>query len=784
MNQEIFQILEFNEIRKMLAKLAPSSLSKQKSINLCPSDDIKEVSEWLLQTEEANICLEKEITTPLGETHDIFKILKKAEKDIILLPKEFMELANSIETYNKMHHYFEGERHLLYPLLEELSQNITPDHRLIRDIRQVFDDKGEIRDQASIKLAKIRNDIEHGRAKIRKAFEKILTDKNQSSYFQDFIVTQRNHRYVVPVKEEYRYSFKGIVHDRSSTGQTLFMEPMISVQLNNDLAELISAERQEIHTILENLTQQIKKNKDILEKNCHIATEIEFIFARGFLSLSMHGTKAVCAKSGEMILKNARHPLIPENQVVPISLTLGKSFHILIITGSNAGGKTIAIKTAGLLALMNQSGLFIPADEGSILPVYKNIYSIIGDEQSIQLNLSTFSSYIKQLISFLPIAEKGDLVLLDELGSGTDPVEGAALAQAVTEYLDKRSVATIITSHFSEMKRMAYERETIENAFVEFDLETLSPTYRLIIGVSGNSNAFNICKRMGVPGEIITRAEMLQKTSPLYHMESVMENLNRQMQEVEQKKADIADTLREAEHFRDELKDEVTRFYEKKDGILEKARTEAENIKRDLRLRSEEIIKSLKKKEKDSGKDNIHAYINGVRASIDLLDIPEIKNKRKNINIKEINIGETVYIDTLDTDGEVMSISGRKVTINCGFSNVTVDAKHCFVSNINKSSVKKMKSKSENSYSLLRKETVSTTLNIIGKTVDEAIPEIDRFLNDCLMSGVSPVQIIHGKGTGKLRKGVQNYLKNISFISKFESAAPQNGGEGVTNVYF
>lgn len=784
MNQEIFQILEFDEIKKMLEKLAPSSLAKKKAINLCPSDNPEKVSEWLLQTEEANICLEKEITTPLGETHDIFQILKKADKDIILLPKEFMELASSLETYDKMYHYFEGERHLLYPLLEAISQNITPENQLIRNIRQVFDEKGEIRDHASVGLAKIRNDMEYGRAKIRKTFQKILNDKNQSSYFQDFIITQRNHRYVVPIKEEYRHRFDGIVHDRSATGQTLFMEPMISVQLNNDLSELLAAERQEIHAILEKLTNQVKKNKDILEKNCNTATEIEFIFARGLLSLSMQGTKAICAKNGEMILKNVRHPLIPKDQVVPISLTLGKSFDVLIITGSNAGGKTIAIKTAGLLALMNQSGLFIPAEEGSILPVYKHIYSIIGDEQSIQLNLSTFSSYIKQLISFLPVVDKGDLVLLDELGSGTDPIEGAALAQSITEYLETKSVSTIITSHFSEMKKMAYERKKIENAFVEFDLETLSPTYRLIIGVSGNSNAFNICRRMGIPETIIARAETLQKTSPLYHMESVMESLNKQMQEVEQKREEVSNTLKEAEYLRNELKNEVTNFFAKKDTILEKTRIEAENIKRNLRNQSEEIIKSLKKKEKNSDRGNLQTYISGIRDAINLMDIPKTKNRRKNINIKDLKWGETVYIDTLDTDGQVVSISGNKVTINCGFSNVTVDANHCFVSDKDIKNIKQIKSKYRNSYSLLRKETVSTTLNIIGKTVDEAIPEVDRFLSDCFMSGISPVQIIHGKGTGKLRQGIQNYLKTLSFISKFESADPQNGGDGVTSVYF
>ncbi len=573
MNQDVLETLEFPQIRNKLCELAPSQLSKEMAISLTPSYEPEIIEKKLMETEEASILLEREITTPLGETHDIREILRKAGKKMILLAKEFIDLAASLETYKKMHHYFEGERHLVYPALEEISALIIPQEQLIDHIHRVFDEHGEVSDRASPKLSRIRTEKEMIKNRIRKTFQQLVTDKDQASYFREAIVTQRNGRYVVPVKEEYRYKFDGIVHDRSSTGQTLFMEPMVSVRLNNDLAELMAAEKQEIQEILRALTEEVRKSSEVTRNNCHLATELEFIFARGKLALSMQGVKAIPSKHGVLDLRNARHPLIPANQVVPISLTLGKDFQILIITGSNAGGKTIAIKTAGLLALMNQSGLFIPAAEGSTLPIYKHMYAIIGDEQSIQFNLSTFSSYITHLTEFLDSVGEKDLVLLDELGSGTDPIEGAALAQAVTEYLQMKGTPAIITSHFSEMKKLAYETRGIENAFVEFDEVTLTPTYHLIIGVAGNSNAFSICKRLGMPPLVLSRASQLKEGSPLHNMEEVMARLNQQSREVAHEKEAVLENLKQAEELRNDLKSEMDSFYKKKDAILESSET-------------------------------------------------------------------------------------------------------------------------------------------------------------------------------------------------------------------
>ena len=784
MKETVLETLEFNEIRKKLKELAPSALSKELADHLMPSSEPEIVEKKLQETEEATILLEREMATPLGETYDIRETLRKAEKDMTLTAKEFLDLAASLETYKKMHHYFEGERHLQYPQLEELSSLIISQEGLITRIEQVFDEHGDISDRASPKLSRIRTEKEMIKNRIRKTFQRIISDKDQAGYFQDAIVTQRNGRYVVPVKEEYRYKFDGIVHDRSSTGQTLFMEPMVSVRLNNDLAELTSAEKEEIQEILRQLTEQVKKTADVTRDNCHLATELEFIFARAKLAQSMNAVRAVYSPRGILDLRNARHPLIPAKKVVPISMTLGKDFQILIITGSNAGGKTIAIKTCGLLALMNQAGLFIPASEGSILPIYKNLYAIIGDEQSIQYNLSTFSSYITQLVSFLGSLDSHDLVLLDELGSGTDPIEGAALAQSVTEYLQMKGVPAIITSHFSEMKKLAYETKGIENAFVEFDEVTLTPTYHLIIGVAGNSNAFSICKRLGMPAMVLSRASALKEGSPLHNMEEVMARLNEQSREVAHEKEAVLENLKKAEELRNELKAETDQFYKKKDAILEKTRKEAESIKRDLRIRSESIIKDLKKKASSLGKDELNQHIAGVRGAIDEMRLPGKENRRNLVDKKALKKGLSVYIDTLDNDGVITHVSGNKITVSCGLLTVTVTPDHCFETVQKKPKSKKAPVSHFVSHASTSVRTVHTTLNVIGKTVDEAIPEIDRFLNDCFMSGVSPVQIIHGKGTGSLRRGIQDYLRTLPYIKEFHEADYRNGGAGVTEVFF
>lgn len=778
----VFESLEFDQIRAKLKTLAPSALSKKMAEELVPSNVPEIVCRHLDETEEAVILLQKEISAPLGETHDIFPLLQNASKDIVLLPTEFNDILVSLETYKKMHHYFEGERHLIYPLLEELSSLIIPQDELINSIQRVFDEKGQIRDSASPKLLRIRAEKESIKNKIRKSFQNLLTDKSIADYFQDTVVTQRNGRFVVPIKEEYRNRFDGIVHDRSSTGQTVFMEPLTSIQLNNDLTELKAAEKEVIHEILLQLSHKIKNSREVIENNCKIATQLEFIFAKAQLALSMNGTKAILSANGNLELRQARHPLIAKDKVVPITILLGTKYKILIITGANAGGKTIALKTVGLFALMNQSGLFIPAAEGSVMPVYTHVFSIIGDEQSIQYNLSTFSSYITHLNDILKNVKDSDLVLLDELGSGTDPLEGAALAQSVTEYLQAAGASCIITSHFSELKKMAYESKGIENAFVEFDEEKLLPKYHLIIGAAGNSNAFSICSRLGIPPMILSRAVQLKEGSPLHHMEKVMEQLNHQRVELEHEQEELKDTLSRTEDLKKNLEEEKKFLDAKRDSILRKTREEAENIKRNLRVESEQIIKELKQKKNALPKENLNDYISQVRNSVNKIKLPNDPHGRIPLPKEKMQTGMYVYIDTLGNDGIIQKIKRDKITVQCGMITVNVTPDHCFTAS--RKTTKTSPAAFPKPKPAFSVRTIPTTLNIIGKTVDEAVPLVDRFLNDAFMAGISPVQIIHGKGTGKLRKGIWDYLRNINFVSEFHSSDPRNGGAGATDVYF
>lgn len=786
MTTDILETLEFHDIQNMLADHAVSALSKEMAHHWQPSVYHEVIDGWLSETEEASICIQREITGPLGETHDIREPLEKCGKDMILLPQEFMDIAASLETYKKMNQYFVGEKEDLYPHLYALTRTILPEDGLIGRIRRVFGDHGEVSDNASPKLSRIRTEKTILKNRIRRAFQSLLTDKDQAGYFQDAIITQRSGRYVIPVKAEYRYKFEGIVHDRSSTGQTLFMEPLVSVELNNDLAELAAAEKQEIQEILRQLSKDVGREASRIQESCKVATNLELIFARGELAIAMKGVKAIQDPKGHADLRGARHPLIDPKKAVPIDVRLGRDFRILIITGSNAGGKTIAMKTLGLLSLMNQAGLFIPAAEGSRLPVYEHIYAIIGDDQSIQYNLSTFSSYITQMVDFLPRAESHDLVLLDELGSGTDPIEGAALAQAVTEFLKDKRVSAVITSHFSEMKKMAYESEDIENAFVEFDEKTLAPTYRLIIGMAGNSNAFNICRRLGMADAILSRAESLKEESPLNNMETLMARLNVELQETEKEKDRLREKVAEAEALRDELAGANEAMREKKKEILAKTREEAETIKRSLRIQSETIIKELKKKAASLDKAGLSAEIGKTRQAVEGMVLPKVGHGRSPIPAAELKPGIYVYIDTMESVGKVTKVSGKKVTVACGNLQLTVGADHCFEADKKEAPKPKQETKVKvGGYSAVKSaQSVKTSLNIIGLTVDEAIPQVDRFLNDAVMGGISPVEIIHGKGTGALRKGIQDYLRTLPFVTEFHTADVRNGGAGVTEVYF
>ena len=677
-----------------------------------------------------------------------------------------------------------------YPALKAMMSDVKTFPLLIKRIESVLNKYGKVKDTASNELLTIRHSLEQTVRGISHSLRSIISEAQNEGYIErDVSPTLRDGRLVIPVAPALKRKIKGIIHDESATGKTVFIEPTAVVEANNRIRELKAAERREIIRILQELTTEVRPHIQDIMFSQIVLGHIDYLRALSAFSNTFKAIFPTLVPHPMLSLSQAYHPLLQQSlekhgkKMVPLDVTLPKNKKILLISGPNAGGKSVCLKTVGLLQYMIQCGMPIPVKENSVVGIFDDIFIDIGDEQSIQDNLSTFSSYITQLVSFLPSAGPRDLVLLDELGSGTDPVEGAALAQSVTEYLQMEGAPAIITSHFSEMKKLAYETKGIENAFVEFDEKTLAPTYRLIIGVAGNSNAFNICRRFGMPDMILGRAIQLKNESPLHNMEEVMERLNQQSRDLNKEKDRVDKTLHQAEELKNSLEDARDEFYRRKDSILEKAREEAENMKRDLRVQSETIIKDLKKNAAALNKNKLGDKISDIRGRIDGLAVQGRENRRDPLPQDKIRKGTYVYIDTIDSEGTIVSVSRNQVSVQCGLIQVKVTPEHLF-------KAKKPK-KQEKILPYAHKKTmtrsvaqVHTELNIIGKTVDEAIPEVDRFLNDCFMAGISPVRIIHGKGTGSLRRGVQDYLRTLNFVTDFHEADPTNGGAGVTEVYF
>ena len=492
MNSE--QVLDFQHIRQKLADVCSSAIAKEYALNLQPMHNRQKIEDALDETVEAMRSLEQEVEQPISGTKDIRTTCTKSRKEIILTREELWDLHTTILAYNRMHRFFK-EKYLLYPLLSLWVQDLPSHDKLTKRFERTFDAYGVLLDGATPKLQQLRMTMSRTKNAIKNDLQRILQDKDNQKYFQEAIVTMRNNRYVIPVKQEYRGAFPGLIHDRSATGATLYIEPMRLVDLNNELQEATLAEEQEVLRIYKELTELVRAHADTLLDACKRVSHVEFVYGKAELAIRMKAVRAIISQGREVNLLQARHPMLAPNVVVPTTITLGTKYRILLITGSNTGGKTVSLKTLGLLALMNQSGLCIPADSGSALPIFHHIYADIGDEQSIEASLSTFSAHMSQVIRILKKVGPNDLVLLDELGSGTDPEEGSALGIAIIEYFRKKGALMMVSTHYNELKTYAYQTEGIENAHVEFDERTLRPTYRLHIGVAGSSHALSIAAR-------------------------------------------------------------------------------------------------------------------------------------------------------------------------------------------------------------------------------------------------------------------------------------------------
>lgn len=785
MEQSVLKTLEYDKIIAMLAARAESALGKELAKQLLPSGAFNEVGELLKETAEGRAIMETSGSAPLGGIRDIRAPLQKTRLGAVLEPHELLEIASTLYAMRRIKRFFK-ELELDAPILSEAAARIELLGQLERRIETIVDEHGNIRDDASAELARLRREIKQSQSRIKERLDSVLRSAEYQKYFQDVLVTMRGDRYVVPIKQEYRQFFPGIVHDQSSSGATLFIEPMAVVNLNNDVKQCIAAEKHELERILRSISQQIADQSQILQENCSILARLDFVFAKAKLAGDMDASMPLLSKDGHVELNQARHPLLDANRVVPISLSLGDRFRTLLITGPNTGGKTVGIKTLGLLALMNQSGLYIPALSGSKLPVFRQVFADIGDEQSIEQSLSTFSAHMTHLVKILDMATDEDLLLIDEIGAGTDPEEGAALAMAILEHLMNVGARVVATTHYSELKTFAYSKEGIENASVEFDIKTLRPTYRLLIGIPGTSNAFAISKRLGLADELIARARQLIDADHA-QFERILNHLETEKILYEQRNADIAQRQRQIEALERKVNAMRAELSEKKESILRKAREDSANLIRGTRREAEEIIAKLKEQFSDQGTKNRQAAIDEARGRMKTaMSAAAFSNAPKPragkpVRADQLSPGDAVYITTLDQKGTVISCSPKDVFVQLGAMKTTVPLSACLSAEPERNSRRESPASSK-PMNLSKTTSVRRQVDLRGMMVDEAESVVGKYLDDAILAGLSEVLVIHGKGTGALRKGIRSYLKSHRSVQDISIGELNEGGDGATVV--
>ena len=784
MEKESYKVLEYEKIREMIAARAGSSLGKERARSLQPSTDYAEVEEQLEQTAEA-VRIHAVTSPPFGGIHDLRPLLKKIHMGAVLTLEELVDIRSTLYAMRSVKEFFKGLE-IEAPTLKEWAHGIEILGQLERRLENTLDEHGSLRDDASVELRRLRTEIQTTQNRIKERVGAALRAPENQKYFQEAIVTLRDERYVIPVKAEYRRFFPGIVHDQSATGATLFVEPMAIVELNNDVKQLVLSEQHEVERILRDLSQQIGGQQDILQENLSVLADFDFTFAKAKLAEDMDAQQPVMNREGRAHLRQARHPLISRDRVVPIDIELGDAYTMLLITGPNTGGKTVSMKTFGLLVLMAQSGCFLPTAPDSTLPVYQNIYADIGDEQSIEQSLSTFSAHMTHIVDILSKVEADDLVLVDELGAGTDPEEGAALAMAILERLLAVKAATVATTHYSELKTFAYTREGIENACVEFDVKSLRPTYRLLIGIPGASNAFAISRRLGLSEAIILRAQQLVKEDHA-QFEHVVNELEREKLAYEQHNAELAERQQRVTRLEQKVEAAKEDLSKRKGELIRKAREQSAALVRRTRREAEDIIDSLKKQYDDQG---IHARQQAIQEARKRLDeaasaarpgIMGQKHLGQKVDAKKLMVGDVVYLPKLDQKGTVVEISGREVTVQLGSLRTTQKAASCrFLSHAEK----EKSARSNATGGFLRKTAhVSREIDIRGLMVNEAEVVVGKFIDDAQMAGLTQILVIHGKGTGALRKGIHEYLKRHRSVDHFAFADLDEGGSGATVVF-
>ena len=790
MNDKALQTLEFYKILDRLEAHADSVPGKQLCRDLRPSDSAREIDERQQETADAVSRLLRRGNPSFGGVIDIGGSLKRLQVGSSLNAKELLQIARLLENAARIKSYGRHDRSeeasdSLDPLFD-LLEPLTP---LSTEIRRCILSESEIADDASSDLRRIRRSISISSDRIHSQLNALLNGPQRTA-LQDSVITMRNGRYCVPVKADARASVPGMVHDQSSTGATLFIEPMSVVRLNNEIRELQLQEAAEIEAILASLSASAAGNSMLLESDLQVLITLDSIFARGKLALSMKATRPVFNTEGRLRLRHARHPLIDPGQVVPIDVSLGGSFTLLIVTGPNTGGKTVSLKTTGLLSLMGQAGLHIPCQDRSELAVFSEIYADIGDEQSIEQSLSTFSAHMTNIVSFLEKADSGSLVLFDELGAGTDPTEGAALAISILSYLHSRDIRTMATTHYSELKVYALSTEGVENASCEFDVETLRPTYRLLIGVPGKSNAFAISARLGIPEHIIENARA-QIGSQDASFEDVLSHLEQERVLLEQKQDQLEKDLREYARREEALASREQNLENRKKEILDKADDQARQVLQEAKDFADRTLKDFRKFGKEhvdlSELERQRTALREHLAERSKPLMPDKKAKGTRVSgSSSLHPGDSVRVISMNLNGIVRSEPDARgnVFVQMGVLRSKVPVSDLILLDEPVVTSEKMQKTGSGKIKMSKSFSVRPEINVIGKTVDEAIAELDKYLDDAYLAHLATVRIVHGKGTGALRKGIHNYLRRLRHVDSFHLAEYGEGDAGVTIVKF
>lgn len=781
MNERTLRVLEFDKILLKLESYAGSARGKELVRELKPSTNLSWIKDALRETTEAVRLLVEGERIPLGGIFDIRGSIKRATLGGILASMELLEIGSTMRASRLMREFI-GNHQEKVELLADWGLRLGSYPWIERELDKCIGPEGEILDNASPKLHSLRSQMKVIQNRVRDKLDSMIHSTENSKYLQDLIVTVRNERYVIPVKQEYRSLFPGIVHDQSASGATLFIEPMAVVELNNQLRIVESEEAEEVQRILSELSGKIKDISQDLLTSTDILARLDRAFAKGRYSLDIQGSEAELNSDGLLDLHNGRHPLLT-GKVVPISVTLGKSYDTIVITGPNTGGKTVTLKTVGLLTLMAQSGLHIPASSGSQIAVFKEVFCDIGDEQSIEQSLSTFSSHLTQIVKIMASVNGSDcLVLLDELGAGTDPSEGAALAMSILTQLHSLGVRTVATTHYSELKAFAYKTEGIENASVEFDIGTLRPTYHLITGLPGSSQAFEIALKLGLPEYLIAQARsyISAETAQVEEMLRQIENDRRKAREDQR----VTEEARiKGESFRKRYESDLAKLNQEKEELMRQAKAEARELLLEARRESENLLRRLK----EASKEEMNEIVNEARQRLtqDIARLEEKPAKKirqaKTEDRNLIKPGSRIRAVSLNQAGTVLEVNQDNLLVQMGILKATLSYED--IELIEETAVKSQKPlKKTGATGLETAQSISAEISLRGLTVDDALYQLEKYLDQAVMAGLHKFRVIHGKGTGALRQAVQRYLRENPVVQSATFAEQNEGGLGATVV--